>query len=132
MAKKRKKAKSLLPKRVAGVKIPRSIRKGRAGRFLTSPLGMTLISQALAAAGAATAVQKADPESKLGKLRDHPKSELGKLKTGASDSGDQAVESFRGAISAASVAFARALRNGADLMEGEGKKASRREPQTAH
>lgn len=53
------------------VKVPRSIRKGRAGRFLTSPLGVALISQAVMAAGALTAVKKADEASPLGHLRDN-------------------------------------------------------------
>ena len=132
MAKKRKKTKSLLPKRVAGVKIPKSIRKGGAGRFLTSPVGVALMTQAVAAVGAATAVKKADPDSTVGKLRDDPKAELSHLKGEARIKGEQSADALRGAFSAAAEAFADALRNSADALETGSKKSPAREMRAAH
>jgi hypothetical protein len=132
VAKKRKKTKSLLPKRVAGVKIPKSIRKGRAGRFITSPVGMALLSQALAAAGAATAVRKADPDTTVGRLRDHPTDELQHLKAETKLKGDHSAEALRGAFSAAAAAFADTLRTSADALETGSKKSPAREPRAAH
>ena len=132
MAKKRKKTESLLPKRVAGVKIPKSIRKGRAGRFLTSPVGVALMTQAVAAVGAATAVKKADPDSTVGKLRDDPKTELSHLKADTKVKSEHSADALRGAFSAAAEAFADALRNSADALETGSKKSTAREMRAAH
>jgi len=45
MAKKKRKA--LLPKRIAGVKVPKSARKGRFGELLASRTGQALLADAL-------------------------------------------------------------------------------------
>lgn len=49
---KKKKRKSLLPKRIAGVKVPKSVRKGRLGELLASRTGQALLAEAVMAAGA--------------------------------------------------------------------------------
>lgn len=56
---KRKKRKALLPKRIAGVKVPKSVRKGRLGELLASRTGQTLLAQAVVAAGAIGATKNA-------------------------------------------------------------------------
>ena len=48
MAKKRKNA---IPKRIAGMKVPKGLRKGRVGQLLASPVGQALIVGAVARAG---------------------------------------------------------------------------------
>ncbi|MDB5444996.1 MAG: hypothetical protein JWQ97_313 [Phenylobacterium sp.] len=58
MAKKHK-HKSLLPKRIAGVKVPKAVRKGRLGELLASQTGRALLAQAVLAAGAIGATKKA-------------------------------------------------------------------------
>lgn len=115
------------------MKVPKALRKGRAGRFLTSPAGVAVIGEALLAAGAFTAARKADPDSEVGRLRDRPKEELrhlvdeAKLKSGAS------ADALRGAFSAAAEAFADALRHSADALEGGSKEsAARGEARAAH
>ncbi len=50
MAKSRKK-KDHLPKRIAGMKVPKSIRRGRVGKFLASPEGEALVLGLVATAG---------------------------------------------------------------------------------
>jgi hypothetical protein len=55
----KKKHKSLLPKRIAGVKVPKAVRKGRFGELLASQTGQALIAEALLAAGAIGATKKA-------------------------------------------------------------------------
>jgi hypothetical protein len=67
-----KKLKLKLPKRVAGVKIPKSVRKGPVGQFLNSGAGQVLVAQALVAAAGALAVSKTDPDSRIGDLIHHP------------------------------------------------------------
>ena len=42
-----KKARSFLPKKIAGVKVPKSVRKGRFGELLASPTGQALIAEAV-------------------------------------------------------------------------------------
>jgi hypothetical protein len=56
MAKNRKK--SLLPKRIAGVKVPKSVRKGRMGAAITSPTGRAVLAEVLMAAAAVAGVKK--------------------------------------------------------------------------
>lgn len=53
-----------LPKRIAGVKIPKAVRKGALGDFLGSKTGQALIAQAVMAASAAlVAKHEAEPGS---------------------------------------------------------------------
>lgn len=47
-----KKTRSYLPKRIAGVKVPKSVRKGRLGELLASPEGPALLADALRGFGA--------------------------------------------------------------------------------
>jgi hypothetical protein len=54
-----KKTKGFLPKRVAGVKVPKSVRKGRLGELLSSKTGQILIAEAIMAASAVGAAKKA-------------------------------------------------------------------------
>jgi len=54
-----KKSKNALPKKIAGVKVPKSIRKGRFGEFLTSPAGQKLVAEAIVAVGAVAGARKA-------------------------------------------------------------------------
>ncbi|WP_374468497.1 hypothetical protein [Phenylobacterium sp.] len=59
MAKTKRKTKSLLPKRIAGVKVPKAVRKGRFGELLASRTGQVLIAEAIMAAGAMAGARKA-------------------------------------------------------------------------
>ena len=67
-----KKLKIKLPKRVAGVKIPKSVRKGPVGQFLNSGAGQILIAEALVAAAGAFAVSRSDLHSNIGDVVRHP------------------------------------------------------------
>ena len=55
------KSKIKVPKRVAGVKIPKVVRKGPVVDFVNSSAGRLLIAEALTAAIAAFAVKRVDP-----------------------------------------------------------------------
>lgn len=46
-----KKRPALLPKRIGGVKVPKSVRKGRFGELLASHTGQTLLAEAVQAEG---------------------------------------------------------------------------------
>ena len=56
MAKKRKKR---LPKQVAGVKVPKSVRKGRLGKAIASPAGQAVLAEVLMAAATVAGAKKA-------------------------------------------------------------------------
>jgi hypothetical protein len=60
MAKSNGKSKIKVPKRVAGVKIPKAVRKGPVIDFVNSSAGRLLIAQALTAAVAAIAIKQSD------------------------------------------------------------------------
>lgn len=49
-----KKNKSFLPKKIAGVKVPKSVRRGPLGELIASPTGPALIAEAVMAARAKT------------------------------------------------------------------------------
>jgi hypothetical protein len=65
----KKKRKSVLPKRIAGVKVPKAVRKGRFGELLASRMGQALLAEAIMAAGAVMAKNggdKADDKASVG------------------------------------------------------------------
>src|SRR5687768_8548538 len=60
-----------LPKRIAGIKIPKGIRKGPVVKFLNTPPGQVVLAQALLVIGGAFAVDKArDNDGALHPLED--------------------------------------------------------------
>ena len=67
-----KKHKMKLPKRIAGMKIPKGIRKGPIGTFLTSSGGQLVIAEALLAAGGFYAARRLDPNTPAGEAVRHP------------------------------------------------------------
>jgi hypothetical protein len=66
-----------LPKRIAGMKIPKTIRKGPLGDFLNSSAGQLLVAEALLLAGGVFAGKRVDPSSATGELLHHPGERLG-------------------------------------------------------
>jgi hypothetical protein len=64
---KRKKVK--LPKRIAGIKVPKSARKGPVADFLNSDFGQSLLADVLVVAGATANM---NPDSRPGRLVRHP------------------------------------------------------------
>lgn len=106
MAKKRKKAS--LPKRLAGVKIPKKVRKGRLGALLASPLGQELLAGSVAVAGGALAARKAKHSPEARRL-------AGRLKHAGEDRIDEteaAAGLFAHALGEAARSFAEALQSG--------------------
>ena len=63
MAKSKKKSKSVIPKRIAGVKVPKKARKGRFGELLASRTGQAMIARAILVAGEAAPSQPIEPEA---------------------------------------------------------------------
>ena len=67
-----KKLKIRLPKRVAGVKIPKAVRKGPIGDFLNSSGGQVILAQALVAVAGVFAASRTEPGTPAGDMLRHP------------------------------------------------------------
>jgi hypothetical protein len=138
-----------VPKRVAGVKIPKAVRKGPVMDFVNSKAGRVLIAEALTAAVGVLAYKQTSPETR-GHIRD-------KMKDGADETGDavkrntarlsfafgEAVTAFRTALNqptegSDAASAAQALENRLDeVKDGIGKKkkpqgSSQSEPTSQH
>ena len=86
-----------VPKRLAGVKIPKAVRKGPVMDFVNSKSGRILIAQALTAALGVLAYQKASPETRE-RVR-------GKIKNGA----DETTDALKRSTARLSFAFGEAV-----------------------
>ncbi|HEX2561977.1 hypothetical protein [Phenylobacterium sp.] len=116
MAKKKSK-KGSLPKRIAGVKVPKRVRRDLNG-LLSSKLGRTIIADVLVAAGAAMVGTQAKQNSKTRQfLHDHPPGEAPAAVrdgAGAAASGSSAL-AF--ALGEASRSFIDALHRGKAMAD---------------
>ena len=61
-----------IPRRVAGVKIPRRVRQSPISGFIGSTGGQILIAGALLMAARSFAVSRLDPDSRPGRIANHP------------------------------------------------------------
>ena len=113
MAKKRK---NKLPKRLAGVKVPKALRKGEIGKFLVSPEGQKLVAQGLAAAGAMIAATQAPKAVKAAK---EPAAEATHAGQEAAHQVAQAGSTLGSALTAAAQAYAKTLRGEPRSFEGQ-------------
>lgn len=108
MAKKKRKA--LLPKRIAGVKVPKSVRKGRLGELLASHTGRVLLAEAVAAAGAIGAAQKASAAAgDSSAIRKAADAAAERLRPGPGPGGEEAGAALGFALGEAARAFVAAL-----------------------
>jgi hypothetical protein len=97
-----------LPKRIAGVKIPKPVRKGPVGTFLNSSAGQMLIAEAILVAAGAIAVRGSDPHSRTGEAIRHPLQKVKRASRAAMHKGARA----KGAVADGSERLADALRDG--------------------
>ena len=96
------KSKLKLPKRIAGVKIPKKIRKGPVGQFLNSSAGQLLVAEALIAAGGAF-FAKEDAGRKSGRV-------LKQLTGSAAERGSEAQQMLERGSARLGFAFSEAVR----------------------
>src|SRR5688500_7040363 len=104
-----KKIKIKLPKRVAGVKIPKVVRKGPIGEFLNSGAGQVILTETLVAAAAMFAATKTDEHSSVVDDLRHPVDKARQLGHALADAGSDQSERLAHAFKAASRAFHEAL-----------------------
>lgn len=110
--KKSAKGGSALPKRIAGVKVPKAVRKGRFAELLASRQGQHLIAEAILGAGALAAGMKAKDDPKVRRVAKDAKESVVQAggDTAGAVGGASATLAF--ALAEAARAFAEALRNG--------------------
>lgn len=72
-----------VPKRIAGVKIPNTMRRGSVADFINSSGGRILIAGALLMAARSLAASQLDPESRAGRAVNHPIDAARDLASGA-------------------------------------------------
>jgi hypothetical protein len=83
-----------VPKRIGGVKIPKSIRKGPVGSFLNSSTGQLLVAEAILAVGGVLAARNTDPHSPAGTALRHPLKQLGRASRATVHRGSRAKEAL--------------------------------------
>jgi hypothetical protein len=115
-------AKNRIPKKIAGVKIPRAIRKNTLMKgLLGNPVGRQIVADALIAA--ATAAAAALVASRPGGVK--------KAGKAVANAGEDTLQVARGALKSAASAFTDSLTNAAKLAVG-GDDRSRRKQARAH
>lgn len=119
-----KKIKIKLPKRVAGLKIPKVVRKGPIGQFLNSGAGQVLVAEALVAASAMFAATKTDENSPVAEGLRHPVEGARRLSHAMADAGSDQTARLSHAFKEAGRAFREALQNGNAAAWAEGLETS--------
>jgi hypothetical protein len=105
----KKHAKFKLPKRVAGVKIPKVIRKGPLPAFLNSGAGQLILAEMIVAIAAAFTAAKTDEDSPVGEGLRHPVEGARRVANAVIGAGADENERLAHAFRAAGVAFRDAL-----------------------
>jgi hypothetical protein len=105
-----------IPKRIAGLKIPKTVRKGPVVEFLNSSAGQLVLAQVLLAIGARYAVKHTDPESTSGKTIRHPVQTLRTLSDDVGERADEVRARFARACTAAAQAFRSAMEDGQEEL----------------
>jgi hypothetical protein len=104
-----------IPKRIAGVKIPKTIRKGAVGQFLRSSAGQVLLAEALLLAGGALAGRRMNGEA--GEALRHPVDTLKKAGRAAVTRGNSPRHALDDASARFSRAFSEAVRTFRAVLE---------------
>ena len=106
-----KHSKLKLPKRIAGIKIPKVVRKGPLGQFLNSGAGQMVLAETLMAAAAAFTAAKVD-DATVGEELKRPVDGARRIGKALLSSGTDEKDRLAHAFKAAGTAFGRALHAG--------------------
>lgn len=109
-----KKSRNFLPKKIAGVKVPKKVRKGRFGELLASPAGQALLAEAIMAVGAMAGAKK---------VADSPQAreKLGGVADAIRSGGKQAKHKAPQVSDAVAYALGEAARSFADALHRHGR-----------
>jgi hypothetical protein len=89
-----------VPKRIAGVKIPKTIRKGPIGDFLSSSGGQVVLAEALLAVGAYYAARRFDASTPAGEALRHPLDSLRASRDWSSKTSERLARAFAAGVQA--------------------------------
>ena len=117
-----------LPKRIAGIKIPKTIRKGPVGEFMSSPAGQLVIAEALVAAAGVFTVKKADENLDAAEVAKHPGDSARRVVQALTASGSDQSERLTFALKEAARAFKTAMENGPPAQASDGPARTEPEP----
>jgi hypothetical protein len=117
-----KKLKLKVPKRVAGIKIPKSIRKGPVADFLNSPAGQIVVAEALVIAAGAFTASRTDTD--VHDLLRHPVENAERAGHAMAATGADQVSRVSFALKEASRAFRAAMEDGERLPERASRSGS--------
>jgi len=116
---KKKKNKGLLPKKIAGRKVPKALRKGRMADFLASPIGIAILSDALVLAGGSLLGHESHRGSKTRRFLKHPMESLEAAADKASDGGSEIAGSAAEASRRLAAAFAAGVKAFYETLSAE-------------
>lgn len=106
-----------IPKRIAGVKIPKAIRKGPVVKFLNTPAGEVVLAQAVLLVGGAFAVDKARDNNTMLHPVDSLKDAGNDVKSRAGTTAARLTRAF----SAAAHAFRDVMENDEEPLRAQGE-----------
>lgn len=112
-----------LPKRIAGIKIPKTIRKGPVGDFISSPAGQLVIAEALVAAAGVFTVKKADENLDAAEVVKHPGDSARRVMQSLTGSAPDQTQRLTFALKEAARAFKTAMENGPPAQVTDGTPA---------
>lgn len=101
-----------LPKRIAGIKIPKTIRKGPVRDFMSSPAGQLVIAEALVAAAGVFTVKKADENLDAAQAVKHPGDSAHRIVQSLTESDSDRTQRLTFALKEAARAFKAAMESG--------------------
>lgn len=101
-----------LPKRIAGIKIPKAIRKGPIRDFMNSRAGQIVIAEALVAAAGIFTAKKVDSDLNAAELAKHPGDGVRRAAKALSSDGVDQTERLTFALKEAARAFRAAMEDG--------------------
>jgi hypothetical protein len=101
-----------LPKKLAGIKIPKAVRKGPLGQFLKSHAGQVILAEAVVAAAAVFTASRTDEDSPVAEGLRHPVEGARHLRQAMTMTSADHSARLAHAFRAAALAFREALREG--------------------
>jgi hypothetical protein len=110
MGKKRKGLKGVIPKKIAGVKVPKAVRSGRFGELLASKTGQAVIAQAILGAGAVATGFKAKDDPKVREAAKDAKHKVADTAGDAAGAAGDMTATLAFALGEAARSFADALK----------------------
>jgi hypothetical protein len=117
-----------VPKRIAGVKIPKRIRKGPLGDFLKSSGGQIVLAEALLAVGAFYAARRFDASTPTGEALRHPLDSLRASRDRSRGTAERLTRAFGAGVQAFRAALSEPL---PDVASEQGPGASAQMPEDA-